>query len=178
MDPRIQIQIRIRIHPKCHGSATLPIAVSCLPEVPLVCLLRLHEPEEEGEKGLPHLPLWDKAHLQQRAHQGRNQLRRIYKSLRYSDRDLIKYKRRKCFHKMTGTGFWIMFRCCWNCYQLLWVRTTWEIIPVHVWCSEQLCTAGDAVSDLLWVNSCELPAKLLLDLLWTAVNSCGLQQKL
>jgi hypothetical protein len=53
-------------------------------------LLSLHEPEEEGEEGLPHLPLWDKAHLQQRAHQGGNQLRRIYMSLRYSDRDLIK----------------------------------------------------------------------------------------
>ncbi len=67
-----------------------PIGVSCLPEVPLVCLLSLHEPEEEGEEGLPHLPLWDKAHLQQRTHQGGNQLQQMHMSLRYSDRHLIK----------------------------------------------------------------------------------------
>ncbi len=59
---------------------------------------------------------------------------------------------------------------CWNCCQLLWVLTAWEIIPVRIWC-EHLSIAGEAVpvsavSTQLWaageadpgfaVTSCEL----------------------
>ncbi len=138
---------------------------TCLPEVPLVCLLSLHEPEEEGEEGLPHLPLWYKAHLQQRTHQGRNQLQKIYMLLGYSKNKFSQNGRNMILNLVPllwSVDCWarICMNCC-ACERQLLEKLYLYISGVNSWVSLEklhLYLLLTAVS--CWpgfaVNSCEL----------------------